>query len=165
MHRADDVGADVDVDVEEPEELLLDPVEPDLAVPPEQWEVLADEPAAVVDQPPAPPVAVPVLRHIVEAPVFDPAPMPEPEPEPEPEAEAEQEPDFEVVAPVTTPRTEPAPAPAPAPLVAERVPPAERATSAMVLLLLAVVVGIALAGLVSAVVLVLTLLVRRALGS
>lgn len=106
---------------------------------------------------------MPVLHHIVEAPAFEPAPVPEPEPEPEPEAE--DEPDFDVFEPVTVHEPVAAATVLARPAAIEQLPPAERATSAMVLLLLAVVVGIALAGLVSAVVLVLTLVVRRALGA
>lgn len=178
----------VDVDVDEPDELLLDPVEPDIAVLPEQWEVLADEESPVAPAPPPPPpppapppdppVAVPVLQHVVEAPVVEPELEPEPEPEPVVETESDfvfapqPEPALQtVIQPAPLPSPEPAPAPVAAAmparvrLDAELVPPAERATSAMVLLLLSVVVGIALAGLVSAVVLVITLVVRRALGA
>ncbi|MBV9935027.1 MAG: hypothetical protein JO367_12055 [Actinobacteria bacterium] len=193
---ATEKGADdVVVDVDDPDDLLLDPVdEPEAAALPEQWEVLADDDApdeeAPLEPPPTfgpsgvdsaperpkveeivpPPVAVPVLHHIVEAPVVEAEPEPEPEPEPIPEPEPEPAWDFEEelapVAAAAAPVHEPAPAPAPArPWVPERVPPTERATSAAVLLLLAVVVGIALAGLVAAVILVITLVVRRALGA
>src|SRR5581483_8344079 len=174
---ADDIVADV----EDPAYLLHEPTaEPDVVALPEQWEVLPDDQPPPTFGPPRPdsgrddpkveefeppPVAVPVLHHVVEAPAFEPEPEPEPEAEPVPEPEPEPAWDFDeelVPAAVTAPipAAAPAPAPAPAPAgawVPERVPPTERATSAAVLLLLAVVVGIALAGLLSAVVLVITL--------
>jgi hypothetical protein len=146
---------------------------------------------APAEPPPAVPVLRHVVEQPVA--VEPPAAERAPEPEPAPAREPDQEPEPEAApGPAFAPAPAPAPAVvAPAPAVvapaavaegyaapedrgarvrpapsldAEVVPAGERVTSAMVLLLLAVVVGIGLAGLTAAAVLAITLVARRALG-